>query len=157
MTKVYTIGHSNLRVPSFVALLKKHDVEVVVDVRSAPYSAWATQFNKSEIQNALTSAGFQYIFAGDKLGGKPADESLYTPSGVPDYERLAQNEVFTEGLDWLVDTAQKSRVAIMCSEADAFTCHRERLIGRSLRGRGVDVLHITSDGEIAVQEQGSLF
>lgn len=157
MTTIYTVGHSNLPVAKLLSLLEQHSIVKVIDVRSAPYSAWAPQFNKHAIENELCSAGFEYVYAGDKIGGKPADESLYTHAGVPDYEQLGQSPAFLEGLDWLIQIASEKRVAIMCSEGDPFSCHRERLVGKKLRERGLEVLHITSDGEIVVQEQGELF
>jgi len=157
MTRIYTIGHSNMPVDRFLELLRGQGIQTVIDVRSAPYSAWAGQFGKHEIESALTAAGFRYAYAGDRLGGKPQDESLYTLGGAPDYDRIAKTQSFRDGLDWLIREAENTHVAIMCSEADAFSCHRERLIGKKLREKGVEVLHITIDGQIAVQEQGSLF
>jgi len=157
MTVVYTIGHSNLTVRRFLSLLSRHGIQRLVDVRSAPYSAWAAQFNKQDIERALTEAGFEYVYAGNSLGGRPEDKGLYTSSGVPDYERIEESEAFQDALEWLLRNAEEKRTAIMCSEADPFACHRERLIGRKLRKRGADVLHITSEGEIVVQEQGALF
>lgn len=43
---VYTIGHSNQPTEAFLDLLRQHGIEVVVDVRSAPYSRFVPQFNK---------------------------------------------------------------------------------------------------------------
>lgn len=157
MTCIYTIGHGNQSVEQFISLLRRHDIAVVIDIRSAPYSAYVNQFNKREIESALIGAGITYIYAGDRLGGKPRDESLQTPKGVTDYERLGNSDAFKESLDWLNETAAETRLAIMCSEVDPFSCHRESLIGKKMRERGVEVLHIIGDGDIVVQEQGSLF
>jgi uncharacterized protein (DUF488 family) len=36
--EIYTIGHSNHTLENFTALLREHAIEVLVDVRSQPYS-----------------------------------------------------------------------------------------------------------------------
>jgi len=41
---VFTIGHSNHPLEVFVDLLKKHEIDVVVDVRSRPRSKYTPHF-----------------------------------------------------------------------------------------------------------------
>ena len=55
---------------------KDNAIQVVVDVRSAPYTRYVPQFNKKEIEAAITHAGLKYVFMGDVIGGKPSD-SMY--------------------------------------------------------------------------------
>ena len=43
---VFTIGHSMHEFGRFAALLNQHEIEVVADVRSTPYSRWKRQFNR---------------------------------------------------------------------------------------------------------------
>ena len=57
----------------------------------------------------------------------------------------------------LLALAAEHCVAIMCSEADPTQCHREKLIARSLRARGVEVTHILPDGSAAAVAQPTLF
>jgi len=40
----------------------------------------------------------------------------------------------------------------MCSEEDSTDCHRRLLIGKVLRERGVDVLHIRKGGTIQTEK-----
>ena len=54
---VFTIGHSNHDEQTFVDLLQQHRIEVVADVRSQPYSKYASHFNSSPIKASLTAAG----------------------------------------------------------------------------------------------------
>jgi len=58
--QLFTIGHSNLRLEEFLDLLSRHGVEVLVDVRTAPYSRYCPQFNRPELQQAIESAGLCY-------------------------------------------------------------------------------------------------
>jgi uncharacterized protein (DUF488 family) len=44
--EIYTIGHSNVEASKIVQLLQEYQVDVLVDVRSSPYSQYVTQFNR---------------------------------------------------------------------------------------------------------------
>ena len=155
--QLWTIGHSSLPMEAFLDRLRQHQVEVLVDVRTAPYSRYCPQFNRPELERAVEAAGLRYHFAGQALGGKPADEELRQGNGTPDYEKIAASECYQDGLRDLEALAARSRVAIMCSEADPLCCHREKLIGRSLRARGIAVIHIWPDGSAAPIAQPTLF
>jgi len=78
---LFTIGHSNLDLNLFAKLLKNNAIEVLVDVRSNPYSRFAFQFNKDNIQKAIQENGIQYLFLGKELGGRPKDIGLHDLEG----------------------------------------------------------------------------
>ena len=71
MTTIYTIGHSNHESEAFLALLQEHDITLLVDVRSSPYSRYVPQANRETLAHALEAAGIGYRWVGDRLGGKP--------------------------------------------------------------------------------------
>jgi uncharacterized protein (DUF488 family) len=155
--RLFTIGHSNITLDLFLERLRRHGVEVLVDVRTAPYSRYCPQFNGPELRRALEAAGLCYRFAGKALGGKPTEEELRGENGAPDYDKIARTVSYQDGLQQLEALARDGCVAIMCSEADPACCHREKLIARSLRARGVEVTHIMPDGSAATTAQASLF
>jgi uncharacterized protein (DUF488 family) len=105
----------------------------------------------------VEAAGLQYRFSGEALGGKPRDEDLRGEDGAPDYDKIAATRLYQDGLSRLEALAAHFRVAIMCSEADPAQCHREKLIARSLRARGIEVTHIMPDGSAAPIAQATLF
>ena len=47
---IWTIGHSNHTFEHFTKLLQAEGIEVVVDVRSYPYSRIAPHFNREELE-----------------------------------------------------------------------------------------------------------
>jgi uncharacterized protein (DUF488 family) len=57
MRAIKTIGHSNQAVERFVDLLKAGGVELLVDVRSMPYSRRFPQFGKERLAKSLAEAG----------------------------------------------------------------------------------------------------
>ena len=144
---VYTIGHSNHAIDQFLAVLRGAEITAVADVRSTPYSRYLEHFNREELQASLRAARIAYVYLGDRLGGRPSNPSCYR-EGVADYERVAATPVFTEGISRVIRGAEKYRIALMCSEKDPLDCHRFLLVSRALKGAGVDVTHIRSDGSL---------
>lgn len=151
---IYTIGHSDHTTDDLLALLRRHQVACVVDVRSQPYSRWASQFNREVLARDLEGAGLAYRFMGDVLGGRPDDRTLYTPGEErPDYERMEQTPGYQAGIEQLLAEAQARAVVLMCGEGDHRHCHRHLLIAQTLLDRGVRVLHIQPDGSTVRAEQ----
>jgi uncharacterized protein (DUF488 family) len=150
---VWTIGHSNHPLEQFLALLSRHRVEVLVDVRSSPYARYATQFNREAIRPALQERSIQYLYLGDLLGGRAEDERFYDDEGHVLYGRVAESAGFRDGIERLTSAIGRSRVAILCGEEDPTDCHRRLLVGRVLQDRGVRVEHIRGDGRIQTEEQ----
>ena len=145
---VYTIGHSNHALESFVELLRKHGIDEVIDVRSSPYSRYNPHFNYNALEMALEAAGIEYAFLGGELGGRPADRLCYDAHGRVLYDRLAETESFHYGISYIIRHADECRAVLMCSEKDPLDCHRALLIAGTLLDRGVAVEHILSDGEL---------
>lgn len=150
--RLLTIGHSNHDAERFRDLLLQHDVRVLVDVRSAPYSRYAPHFGRESLAVLLDDAHIRYLWYGDSLGGRPDEPACYRDGivkpGNVDYTVMAQQPWYQEGLQRLMMTAASGTTAIMCSEEDPRRCHRHRLIERTLSGRGVLVEHIRGDGRL---------
>ena len=145
---VFTIGHSNHSLEAFLALLRRHDVEEVIDVRSSPYSRYSPHFNHDVLNAALGKAGIEYVFLGGELGGRPADRSFYDADGRVLYDRLADGDSFPDGIRRVMRHADERRAALMCSEKEPLDCHRTLLVARTLAEFGVAVEHILADGEL---------
>lgn len=102
---IFTIGHSGHETDEFLALLRKHGVNVVVDVRSAPYSRYVPQFNKDFLAQSLSAVGIRYIFHGKELGGQPVDRACYDADGRIMYDALAETAAFKHGIEFVLDAA----------------------------------------------------
>ena len=150
--EVFTVGHSNRSELDLVELLRRHEIDTVVDVRSTPYSEWSPQFNRPAIAATLKGHGIAYSYLGDELGVRSDDPSCYEGGRVV-YARLAGTEQFRQGLRRVVKGAGLHRLALMCSEQDPIGCHRSVLLGPELERLGVGVSHILHpDGELESQQ-----
>jgi uncharacterized protein (DUF488 family) len=155
--EILSIGHSNLAADDLVAALKAHQIEIVIDVRSSPYSQFAPQFNRLDLAQTLSKASIDYEFAGEALGGRPTDPTCYRNGEIPppkanylkevDYQTVATKSWYLEGLDRLIEIATEKPTAIMCSEEDPSRCHRHHLIAHTLLDRDIPVWHIRKSGE----------
>jgi uncharacterized protein (DUF488 family) len=144
---IMTIGHSNRPLAAFVHLLKAHQVERLVDVRTVPRSLHNPQFNRDRLSPSLHSARIHYTYMAG-LGGfrHSIADSVNTGwrnksfRGYADYMQTAE---FREYLDELIRLAEQESVAIMCAEAVPWRCHRS-LIADALLVRGIEAREITS-------------
>lgn len=143
---VWTIGHSNHSAERLLELLRVHGITAVADVRTSPYSAYSSQFNREQLQRFLETAGIEYRFLGTELGGRPADLAMYDAEDHVRYDLVAASEIFTSGLKRLLRGLAAHRIAILCGEEDPISCHRRRLVGRVLVERGIALEHIRGDG-----------
>jgi uncharacterized protein (DUF488 family) len=148
MSIAYTVGHSAHTYEVFAALLAGHTIDVVVDVRSSPYSRFAPQFDREILLRSLTGSGFKYIFLGDELGGRPKSAGYYDAAGHALYGRMKTDPTFEGGIERLERGIAGFRVALMCGEEDPAHCHRRLLVGRVLIEHGHQVLHIRGDGRV---------
>ena len=149
---IFTIGHSRHPAAHFLELLVRHQIQIVVDVRSRPYSRFSPQFNKSQLEQAVTDHGLEYVFLGKALGGRPEGGELYSADGSLNYARRAVEQEFLAGIEEVLQLAEDKRVALMCAEEDPEKCHRWLLVGRTLAARGFSIVHIRGDGTASPAE-----
>ncbi len=144
---ILTAGYGNRGFAGFVALMKRHGVTHVVDVRSVPQSSYWEDFRRPRLQRILPEAGLRYVYMGDTLGGVPDSPILCKdPEAVP-LEPLFDAPELHLGLDRLIQAAEDRVVCMMCGCLRPHRCHRSRLIGEALARRGIEVTHLDDKGE----------
>lgn len=145
--RVLTVGHGLLEQGEFLELVRSFGIDVLIDVRSQPYSARAPQFNREALEQLSGDVTYRWM---PELGGRPYAH-LRTESGAPDYERMAQEPDTTRALDEVVRLSEAHTVALMCSESRPDECHRSRMLEPELAQRGVWVEHILPTGDVAAK------
>lgn len=150
---LYTVGHSNHSFERFLELLRAHGIEVLVDIRSQPYSKYTPYFDSDQLVKTLPNEGIKYLFLGKELGGRPENTSFYDAEGHVVYARMASSPEFLAGVERLDHGARKFRVALLCGEEDPTSCHRRLLVARVMGERGFEVTHIRGDGRLQAEDQ----
>ena len=148
---IYTIGHSNRPIEDFIQILKAHQTECVVDVRTIRRSRHNPQFNADALEPSLKKAKILYV-ALPRLGGlrKPRKDSCnlgWRNASFRGFADYMETPEFEEGVRELIALAEKKRTAIMCAEAVYWRCHRS-LIADALLARGMTALHIFDDQKV---------
>jgi uncharacterized protein (DUF488 family) len=140
---IKTIGHSNHPIERFVELLERGGVELLVDVRSTPYSRRCPQFGRERLTQALAAAGITYRWQGEALGGRN-DRS---------YDEAAARPDFQDALSGLIAQSADRTLCLMCAEKNPLDCHRTVLVSRRLAERGSDIEHLLADGSTRTHEE----
>jgi uncharacterized protein (DUF488 family) len=149
--KIFTIGHSNHTIETFIELLHQHQVTALADVRSSPYSRRFPQFNQSALKTALKTVNIAYVPLGDNLGARPRNRDCYI-DGMARYDLIAATEAFKIGLNRLIQGSEKYQISLMCAEQDPIVCHRAILICPHLKNAGLEIYHIHKNGDLESNE-----
>ena len=144
--QLYTIGHSVYEMKGFILLLKKNNIDTIVDVRSTPYSKFVSQYNREILEKYLRENKIYYIFMGDLLGARYEDKSLLFDDGKVNFKKVQEIKSFQDGITRLDKGITKGySMSLMCSEKEAFDCHRFGLVSEFLTKNSIDVNHIYPD------------
>ena len=146
---VYSIGYGMRSREGFINTLHMAGIDTVVDIRSLPRSRFSPQFDSAVLFEALEQQGIAYFEGGDKLGGRPADLSLYDSCARVDWEALRESPSYREGIESIKALAAGGHVvAVVSSEGDPLSSHRFGTVSRTLSEEGMDVRHILPNGEV---------
>lgn len=157
MSDIFTIGHSNRPLEEFVALLVGACIGLLVDVRTVPRSRANPQFNTDTLPEALARHQIGYRHSAGLGGlrhtpaGTPSNNGFWENASFRAFADYAETPAFAAALDELRGLAAERRVAIMCSEAVWWRCHR-RIISDYLIAAGERVFHIMAAGRIEPAE-----
>lgn len=144
---IFTIGHSTHPIEEFIAILKAHGIEQLIDVRTIPKSRHNPQFTRESLARSLPRHGIGYRHM-PGLGGlrHPRKDSTnlgWKNASFRGYADYMQTPEFEASLDELIELARVRPTAIMCAEAVPWRCHRS-LIGDALLARKIEVRDIFS-------------
>ncbi len=146
-----TVGHSNHDLDTFLGLLTANGVSAIGDVRSSPYSRFVPQYSREALKATLLDVGIKYTFLGKEFGARSDNPQCYK-YGKVQYDLLAKQPAFSDGIARVTEGMKRFRIAFMCSEKDPLDCHRALLVARAFFERGTPVAHIRADGSLESHE-----
>ncbi len=153
--RVYaTVGHSNRTTEEFLDVLREAGVGGVADVRRLPGSRAQPQFDEEALASALEREGIAYRWFRGLTGRRPVSTEVpfernawWQNRSFHNYADHALSAEFADALDDLRAWSLPHPVAIMCSEAVWWRCHR-RIIADHLLARGETVRHLLGPGRV---------
>lgn len=153
--ELLSVGHSTHGLDELVALLHRHGVSLLADVRTVPRSR-RTPWSAAEVlAGELPIRGIAYEHLRE-LGGWRRPHAGSTNDGWSNdafrgYADHMATDEFAHGLARLEALGRARRTAMMCAEGLWWRCHR-RLVADALVVRGWRVTHILPDGHAAPHE-----
>ncbi len=147
---IWTIGHSTRSEAEFLELLRANDIEVLADVRRFPGSRKYPHFGADNLHATLENDGREYS-AFPELGGRRralenSPNSIWRNESFRGYADYMETAEFRDGIARLLEIAREKNVALMCSEAVWWRCHRS-MIADYLKAQGIEVLHIMGENK----------
>ena len=149
-----TVGHSDRGAGAFLDLLQDNTVKLVVDVRKLPGSARYPQFDQDRLTAALATAGIGYRWSSGLTGRRPVSRDVpfavnawWRNRSFHNYADHTLGTEFRTALTELRRWGADDRIAVLCSEAVWWRCHR-RIIADLLLAAGEDVRHILTAGRV---------
>jgi uncharacterized protein (DUF488 family) len=132
-------------------LLYNH-INILVDVRRYPGSRAYPQFNREEMANQLKKEDITYVHI-EKLGGRR--RQLISAAGIRYNNNGWKNKSFKAYADYMSTTSFRegisevlslmtnyNNLAVMCSEAVPWRCHRRMIADYLTLVEGISVLEI---------------
>jgi uncharacterized protein (DUF488 family) len=143
---VFTIGYSYRNIDDVIDSLLERRVNILVDLRSTARSTANPNFNPGKLQSVCSAESIEYVYLGDRLGGRPKGRKFYDAEGRLLYSELAKDNSFQKGIKQLLALVSRGTVCLMNVDEDPTDCPRHRCIGRMLADHGVRVFHIRRRG-----------
>ncbi|WP_228386908.1 DUF488 domain-containing protein [Ornithinicoccus halotolerans] len=148
-----TLGHGSLTTEALVALLRGAQVATVVDIRRYPGSRRHPHLARVALEQQLPAAGVGYRWEED-LGGRrraPADpetDGWWQVEQFRGYASHTRSPQFARALERLLAECRAEPVAVMCSEAVWWRCHRRLVADVVALTSDIPVRHLGHDGRL---------
>ena len=153
INKIYTIGYSGFVIDDFIKILKKHEISVVIDVRSNPYSQYHLEYNKENLKKRLKQNRIHYRNYFLEFGARQSDKKYYSKEGYLDFELFSKSENFLKGIKKIENSMKKNYVIVlMCAEKDPIICHRAIMISKIFSEKGYRVIHLLPNNVTITQK-----
>jgi uncharacterized protein (DUF488 family) len=127
---LFTIGYEGLTIEGFIEKLLANDIRMLIDVRNNPQSR-KPGFSKTSFMDYLKKAGINYEHIPELGVPSKLRKNLETKASYQSFFNYYERKILASNLDCLekivLITAQFSRVALTCFEADYHVCHRHKI------------------------------
>ena len=151
---IYTIGYTGFAVNEFIELLKQKNINVVIDVRSTPYSERYAEYNKESLEKVLKENRIYYRNYVSEFGARQDSPEFYSSEGYLDFELFSKSQQFSNGVNKICNSIEQGYgIVILCAEKKPIQCHRTILVARAFSQLGYDVIHLMPSAQTMSQKQ----
>lgn len=159
-----TVGHGTLSRQELTGLLTEARVGTLVDVRRFPGSRRHPHVAREQLERWAPEAGIDYRWEPGLGGRRRLDpeqkdvDAWWRVTAFRAYAAYTRTDQFQHALDGLLDLVtdhgraegpDRPRVAVMCSEAVWWRCHRRIVSDVMVLLHDVPVLHLAHSGKLS--------
>ena len=158
---IYSIGHGNRSIETFMALIHEFRIKHLADIRSYPSSRRNPHFDRKNLELTLSKSAISYSWYPDLGGfrreglGKTSPHAALNSPGFRNYADYMSMASFHTAATKLSQLAISSSVCFMCAETLPHRCHRS-LLADYLLLQGSKVIHILDRRRTIVRELSRL-
>jgi uncharacterized protein (DUF488 family) len=148
-----TLGHGRLDRDGLSSLLRRAEVELLVDVRRFPGSRANPAVATDALPVWLPETGIDYRWE-ERLGGRrpvpdPDDQDpWWQVAAFRGYAAHTRTDEFRAAMAELLSETETRRTAVMCSESVWWRCHRRIIADVAVLAHDVEVRHLMHDGRL---------
>ncbi|CEP50793.1 Uncharacterized conserved protein [[Clostridium] sordellii] len=133
-------------------MIKKYDINCVVDIRETPYSKYNVQYNREAFKERLKKDNIAYIYMGNEFGAKRQTKESYNEEGYADFTKVIKEDIFLKGVERLKKGIEMGyKIVLLAAMQDPIRCHRSIMLGRYLNQNGFDIKYILHEGNLGNQ------
>jgi len=158
---LYSIGHGNKSIETFMNLIQEFRIQHLADVRSYPSSRRNPHFNRKNLELVLDKSAISYTwfpdlggFRRDGLGNTSPHVAIESP-GFRNYADYMNTASFDAAANKLSQLVTLGSACFMCAETVPRRCHRS-LLADYLFVQGFEVIHILDRQRTIVHELSRL-
>ena len=122
----FTIGYEGKDINSFIQILKKNKIKLLIDVREIPLSR-KKGFSKNQLNYYVNKEGIKYLHIKELGTPSKIRHKFYINRNFEyfsrEYKKCIKNNM--EYLKQLITYIQNKKSCIMCFEKDFNFCHRK--------------------------------
>lgn len=145
---LYTIGYSGFHTGDFIDLLASKGVNVLIDVRSKPYSSYYPEFNKEHFAKKLAQEDIHYRNYSNEFGARQTNRTFFSVEGFLDFDKFSKSDIFKHGFARVKEGIEQNySLVFMCAESNPIDCHRTIMVARAFFDVGYEITHLMKDGK----------
>lgn len=154
-TKLFTIGYANKPLELFIKMLKDKKIDCIIDVRSSPFSKQYPEYNKFNIVKILKENNIKYGNFDCEFGARRSENEAYSTIDAwdgeiyqfVDFEKVYKLKNFIDGVNRIHNALEMGlNICFMCSEKEAFMCHRAIMVGQYFYQQNINITHLIDVG-----------
>ena len=158
---LYSIGHGNRSIETFIYLIHEFGIKHLADVRSYPASRRNPHFDRKNLELTLNKSAISYSWFPDLGGfrreglGKTSPHVALKSPGFRNYADYMNMASFHRAATKLSELLTSGSACFMCAEIFPHRCHRS-LLADYLLVQGFKVIHILDNRKTITHELSRL-